>query len=99
MSPPFTTLSSRICTFGHIASIRPASRGMPSFADASTWADEVRAKMRETASWHYVDVPLDWPRYDPKFSGTTVSCVVDKINEFKLVIKDKSKPMKNSNSN
>jgi S1/P1 Nuclease len=38
--------------------------------------------------------PLDWPRYDPKFSGPKVGCVVDKINEFKLVIKDKSKPIK-----
>jgi nuclease S1 len=65
-----------------------------SLADASTWADEVRGKMRETARWHYVDVPLDWPRYDPKFSGPKVGCVVDKINEFKLVIKDKSKPLK-----
>ena len=26
-------------------------------ADASTWADEVRGKMRKSAPWHYVDVP------------------------------------------
>jgi nuclease S1 len=35
-----------------------------SLADASTWADEVRGRMRETAPWHYVDVPLDEPKYD-----------------------------------
>src|SRR5262249_45257409 len=35
-------------------------------ADASTWADEVRGKMRHTAPWHYVDVPLEEDRYDDK---------------------------------
>ena len=40
-----------------------------SLADCSTWADEVRGKMRETAPWHYVDVPLDEPRYDDKWAS------------------------------
>jgi nuclease S1 len=62
-----------------------------SLANASTWADEVRGRMRETAPWHYVDVPLDQPRYDAKYSGEKIGCVVDKINEFRLVVKDKSK--------
>jgi nuclease S1 len=62
-----------------------------SLANASTWADEVRGRMRETAPWHYVDVPLDDPRYDPKYSGEKIGCVVDKINEFRKVISDKSK--------
>jgi nuclease S1 len=33
------------------------------------------------------------PRYDARFSGdvSTKGCVVDKINEFRLVVKDKSK--------
>ena len=29
-----------------------------SLADASTWADEVRGRMRKSAPWHYVDVLL-----------------------------------------
>jgi nuclease S1 len=62
-----------------------------SLADASTWADEVRGRMRHTAPWHYVDVPLDEPRYDSKYSGEKIGCVVDKINEFRLAVKDKSK--------
>jgi nuclease S1 len=62
-----------------------------SLADASTWADEVRRQMNNTAPWHYVDVPLDEPKYDSKYSGPKVGCVVDKINEFKLAIEDKSK--------
>jgi nuclease S1 len=64
-----------------------------SLADASTWADENRGSLPRTAPWHYVDVPLDEPRYDPKFSGDVSSkgCVVDKINEFRLTLKDPSK--------
>src|SRR5689334_4490467 len=40
-----------------------------SLADASTRADEVRGKMRHTAPWHYVDVPLEEPRYDDRWAG------------------------------
>jgi hypothetical protein len=64
-----------------------------SLADASLWADQNRGRLPKTAPWHYVDVPLDEPKYDPRFSGDVASkgCVVDKINEFRLVVKDKSK--------
>ena len=62
-----------------------------SLADASTWADEVRGRMRKTAPWHYVDVPLDEPKYDSRFSGEKIGCVVDKINEFRKVVGDKTK--------
>jgi nuclease S1 len=64
-----------------------------SLADASLWADENRGRLPKTAPWHYVDVPLDEPRYDSKFSGDVSSkgCVVDKINEFRLAVTDKSK--------
>jgi len=64
-----------------------------SLADASLWADEHRGRLRKTAPWHYVDVPLDEPKYDPKWSADDPKhgCVVDKINEFRLVVKDKSK--------
>jgi nuclease S1 len=66
-----------------------------SLADASLWADENRGRLPKTAPWHYVDVPLGEPNYDPKFSGDVPSkgCVVDKINEFKLTVKDLSKPV------
>jgi hypothetical protein len=66
-----------------------------SLADASLWADEVRNRMRHTAPWHYVDVPLDEPRYDKKWSAddSKHGCVVDKINEFRLTVRDKSKTL------
>jgi hypothetical protein len=61
-----------------------------SLADTSTWADEHRRQLPKTAPWHYVDVPLDEPRYDSKFSGDVPAkgCVVDKANEFRLTLKD-----------
>jgi hypothetical protein len=64
-----------------------------SMADGSLWADKVRGQMRHTAPWHYVDVPLDEPKYDKKWSAddSKHGCVVDKINEFRKVIGDKSK--------
>jgi hypothetical protein len=64
-----------------------------SLAEASTWADENRGRLPKTAPWHYVDVPLAEPRYDAKFSGDVLSkgCAVDKINELRLVVKDKTK--------
>ncbi len=64
-----------------------------SLGDASLWADENRRRLPKTAPWHYVDVPLDEPRYDARLSGdvSTKGCVVDKINEFRLTLKDKSR--------
>jgi hypothetical protein len=67
-----------------------------SLADASLWADQVRTRMRHTAPWHYVDIPLDEPRYDRRFSAddSKHGCVVDKINGFRLTLRDKSKTLK-----
>ena len=64
-----------------------------SLADASLWADEHRGRLPKTAPWRYVDVRLDEPRYDARFSAddSRHGCVVDKINEFRLVVKDQHK--------
>jgi nuclease S1 len=62
-------------------------------ADASTWAEKHRGQLPKTAPRHYVDVPLDEPVYDSKWSADDPKhgCVVDKINEFKAKLKDKTK--------
>jgi nuclease S1 len=61
-------------------------------ADASTWADENRRRLPKTAPWHYVDVPLDEPRYDAKWSADDPKkgFVVDKINEFRATLQDRA---------
>jgi hypothetical protein len=58
-----------------------------SLADASTWADEVRGRMRHTSPWHYVDVPLDEPRYDDKFAADDArhGYVVPKFRELRAL--------------
>jgi hypothetical protein len=59
-------------------------------ADASTWADGNRGRLPKTAPWHYVDVPLDEPRYDRRFSADVPQkgFIVDKIHEFQAILKD-----------
>ncbi len=65
-----------------------------SMADASLRAD--RNRVSKTAPWHYVDIRLDEPEYDrntsaddPRHSG-----IMDKINEFPLVVMDMSKAVR-----
>ena len=54
-------LAERHLTDGAKAEIKALLEPGESLADASTWADEVREKMRHTAPWHYVDVPRRAP--------------------------------------
>jgi nuclease S1 len=66
-----------------------------SLADAALWADLNRRELPKTAPWHYVDVPLDEPRYHSIFSGDRPErgYVVDKIHDFKLIVNDASHPV------
>src|SRR5262245_26454191 len=66
-----------------------------SLADCSTWADEHRRELPKTAPWHYVDVPLDEPRYDDRFAGDQPAkgFIVPKIRELRAVLKDRSRPV------
>jgi hypothetical protein len=66
-----------------------------SLADCSTWADEHRREMPKTAPWHYVDVPLDEPRFDDRFAGDEPQkgYFVPKIRELRVVLKDRSWPV------
>jgi nuclease S1 len=61
-----------------------------SLADASLWADEHRRELPKSAPWHYVDVPLDEPRYHSIFAGDVPErgYVVDKIHDFKVAVQD-----------
>src|SRR4051812_25494310 len=57
------------------AAVRALLEPGESLADASTWADEHRKELPETAPWHYVNVPVDQGGYDPKFCPPE-GCVV-----------------------
>jgi nuclease S1 len=78
---------------GRKAEIKALLEPGESLADCSTWADEVRGKMRHTAPWHYVDVPLGETHYDDKWAGDDArkGYLVPKIRELRATLKDRSK--------
>ncbi len=64
-------------------------RSTDPFADASTWADDVRSLRPDTARWHFIDIPLgvhrgNLARYCPPATG----CVVSALEAQTRVLKD-----------
>jgi hypothetical protein len=56
--------------------------GTDPMADASTWADDIRAMRPETAPWHYLDIPLGTPHRDmANFCPLPDSCVTQAITD------------------
>ena len=47
--------------------------------DVSSWADEIRMVRPETGPWHYVDIPLDAPLYDPVRDCRRDQCIVAQL--------------------
>jgi hypothetical protein len=45
----------------------------------SNWADEIRDRRPDTGPWHYVDIPLRAPGYDPRRDCPGRNCVVAQI--------------------
>jgi hypothetical protein len=62
-----------------------------SLADASTWADENSREIPGSAAWHFVNVPISAPHYDPR-NCRPRGCVVSKIAEFRLILVDPHAP-------
>jgi hypothetical protein len=60
-------------------------------ASISTWADQFRSEHPETGPWHYVNVPIDEPRYDTRFCPPE-GCVVSKIDECIRTLADTNRP-------
>ncbi|MGO8919847.1 MAG: S1/P1 nuclease [Stellaceae bacterium] len=66
-------------------------------AEVSTWADEIRGQRRETARWHYVNIPIHPPArtpagYDAARDCPQGECVVAKIDGLAAVLRDKTAP-------
>ena len=57
--------------------------GLPSLADVSTWADDIRADQPDTGPYHFVDIPLSATRdkYDVR-QVCQQTCIVDVISKF-----------------
>jgi hypothetical protein len=57
-----------------------------------TWADhEGHDAVPGSASWHYVNVPLDAPRYSDRYCRGG-NCVVVKIHQYRKVLADRRAP-------
>lgn len=62
--------------------------------EIASWADEIRRERRDTAPWHYVDIPLDAASFVESRDGKHGNNVADKIRDFQEVLED-PKPSKN----
>jgi hypothetical protein len=61
-------------------------------AEVASWADEVKRERRETADWHYVNIPAEVLTYDAKRDGRSGDNVIDKLSEQAKVLADRSAP-------
>lgn len=57
-------------------------------AEIASWADNIRRGRRNTASWHFVDIPVDATSCDEQRDGKHGKNVIDKINQFERVLSD-----------
>jgi hypothetical protein len=55
----------------------------------SNWADEIRDQQRDTGRWHFVDIPLTAPGYDPRRDCPDRACVVAQIENDMRILGDR----------
>src|SRR6266849_3910782 len=51
-----------------------AAENATTLAEVSTWADEIRGQRRDTARWHFVNVPVDPPASGPAVCDAARDC-------------------------
>jgi hypothetical protein len=61
-------------------------------AEVANWADEIRGQRRNTAPWHFVDIPFSAQAYDPERDCPRGNCVVAKFDEFIAELRDRNLP-------
>lgn len=69
------------------------SRSTDPFADASTWADDIRSVRPETAAWHFVDIPRGARRGSlAPYCPAAIGCVVSALETQLRILKDPRAP-------
>jgi hypothetical protein len=58
-------------------------------ASVASWADQVRNQRRESAPWHFIDIPIDKPGLDMARDCPKEGCVISKIEEFTRQLADR----------
>lgn len=75
-----------------VAALLQVERGT-SLADISNWADAYRDTHPETASWHFVDIPVGEQHYNAKRDCPGNNCVVAKIYEMANYLRNPKTPL------
>ena len=92
----------RIATRIAEARLTPAARSAiralllegDTLVSVSDWADhEGHDAVPGSGAWHFVNVPLNASRYDPRYCPGG-SCVVEKIKHYRKVLRDRDAPKK-----
>lgn len=60
-------------------------------AEIASWADQIKRERRNTAPWHYVNIPYDSKGYDIERDGKHGNNLIERIDAFKVILADKSK--------
>jgi nuclease S1 len=92
----------QLCALIAERNLTPAARAMVkellgdaniSDAEVVSWADEIkRDERRDTADWHYVNIPHDAKGFDRRRDGRRGENVIDKLTEQARVLADKTQP-------
>ena len=61
-------------------------------AEVVNWADQIRRGRRETAPWHYVNIPHDAAGFDRERDGRGGDNIIDAIETQTKILADKSQP-------
>jgi nuclease S1 len=67
--------------------------GTDQLAKVATWADDIRPQRRETAPWHYVNIPSSAKNYDSQRDCPEGECVVEKLKQFSAKLRDGRQPL------
>jgi hypothetical protein len=67
--------------------------GTDDIARWATWADDIKQEQRDTAPWHYVDIPGNSKGYKAKRDCPDRDCVVGKIEQFSAILRDPRQPV------
>lgn len=64
--------------------------GLDRLDQIASWADAHRKEMPGSGGWHYVDIPLAAPSYDPARDCRRDSCIVAKLEQSTRTLADRS---------
>lgn len=81
-------IAERLLTPAAQAQVQAALAPGELLVDRASWADQIRGSQPWTASWHYVDIPLNSLGLDRKRDCPKGDCVIARIEKYRDVWRD-----------